>query len=1590
MAGPADLSVDPRFLPSYGDVNSSDKAGPIFGGLGAGIHGLLGLGSSALEGVANLEGADKVAALARGWADTQNRIAARIRPDLDIAPWQEGGASVLPWAGYQLGKLAPTLAGFVGATALAPEATVPAAIARGLPEILGGVGADATPAAVRAASKFVLGGGLFGGATGFGQAIQSADQKPGGATAADSAQALAESPFYAAANIITPGFLKSALGAGAGNAFARIATKGLEGSAVGAFQSGVTTALDQTFRSDLTPRDKMHNIVEATVTGAAVGGLAGGLAGGLPGTRELKRADAHDVTTDQLDQATAALDPSAQQKLLSSTVYGDTTGRASQDANALTNGSNLLDYNTIANPKQGSLRWAKPYEQGSPSPFAAVGTEELHNIAETATNYLAGLPDDHRFTERDVKVRNQLALINEELAHRNSTATIDAVEPGSAGAVEPSPTDTGAAGGTEIAPAPAKTFKDDLTDLTKGLRLPARFVADINGVKNANDLLSKVHDQIFNQQDERPTVQKLAQRLGLLDDQLNPTQLADTVGARREEQVANQAPVDEAFQQKWAALTSGKSLAKGDVVRDLPKPANEQEAQRTVYNALVADRGEVSNRLEQIAQEVGLLDKDKKPTDLMVNFSRQDIPLKESVPAAETAGFKGAEVSQFDRGARFTGDKLPKFADMREALAFMKGREWSNPETLSEPETRQVIKDYRLGDHFEAGQEVPAEQRGQRDLNAMVDEKYPPTKFPTENAQLKGLVREGDDQAAVDEAARYLSTGHGALVTPPAPERVVEPNVRPTIYGDTYIPDPTVKSASSTAGIVGRERQAAEQGQKLSARQAIVRDELHKSLKLALQNDEMKAGNYMHLRQAVDRGELDKVREALSSLGASPYMHVNGKDVTTGRDWIAAADLLDRMNETGGGARTLMAHLKNLGGPIGNMAARFEKYVPADVKVDIKTPEEMHQMFRDIMGYDIKRGVPVGQYNRNTRTITLSTKMDHPAVALHEIVHSITDAHIDNKTPIGREMVALYNRFKNSGPASDYAFTNAKEFMAEFLSRQQVRDYVKNAQPTVFQKVWNAVRKMLGMPAKDYVERFLKLAERAGAEPISRSDLNAPPIVNKLIGDRVKEVTDTAERLVDRDGARGVARKITLGWATVHDISQHWGKWFDPRRFGEAFKDMLNPVEAYEAHLGQKQSIVARMAQMMTTARDSVQHLLRVDQEAGKTLVRMMQGSEFGLDFTKPWDRQIDRVRNSPSAENLMKMHAELAKKYNDQLLRKGHAGVYQNLRDVNDVQMLSQIAVTLHSQVASDAVASSLGHFANGPMDRFLDAQNNQDFTPATARQWWTTELQHQLGELDNFFRQRGGEASQLGDSTKENRQRAAILNHIEPLQARVKAIKQTMAQIDEAPYFHLGRFGNYFVGWHVTSQEALGKVADYLEAEGFKGVISRNSEKVNTYMRLETQQQQESLRKAIEKFDRKNPGMIEPGHTVSGERTSDTVRATMADQWFNRMVEDIRANEDLNKEAKEAAINALQDLHLDLMPENSISRVMTHREGVPGYDADMLRAFEHRANVGINAIAGMVISPKITRAFTDMRALEAEAQRASPTKYRLRSVTA
>jgi hypothetical protein len=405
------------------------------------------------------------------------------------------------------------------------------------------------------------------------------------------------------------------------------------------------------------------------------------------------------------------------------------------------------------------------------------------------------------------------------------------------------------------------------------------------------------------------------------------------------------------------------------------------------------------------------------------------------------------------------------------------GHEWAHPDTLPEAQTKAEMREMGLGENFEAGQQVPAEQLGQRELNARIDERYPPTTHPEENAQLKGLVREGDDAAAINEAERYFKSGHGALITPPAPERPRDPRVIPTMFGDTIRPDPTLKNATSVKELDRQKAavgQLGSQGQKLSARKAILRDELMKSLRLAVDNNDLSTGHYIFLRQALDKNDFAKVKEALTNIGDTPSRYIMGRDgpIITGRDRVAAANLLDKIIDSDGSARTAMAHLAmSPDVHIANMARRYARFVPANVKIEVVDRAGMQQTLGrlgeelDTPETDTTHGLWVPKEG----TIYLSTTMPHSATALHEIVHSIIGDHVNKGTAIGREITSIYNRFKNLGPKNDYAFTSANEFIAEFLSRKQVRDYVRDwsrarQAGSLFGRLWEAIRKALGMP----------------------------------------------------------------------------------------------------------------------------------------------------------------------------------------------------------------------------------------------------------------------------------------------------------------------------------------------------------------------------------------------------------------------------------------------------------------------------------------------------------------------------------------------
>jgi hypothetical protein len=510
----------------------------------------------------------------------------------------------------------------------------------------------------------------------------------------------------------------------------------------------------------------------------------------------------------------------------------------------------------------------------------------------------------------------------------------------------------------------------------------------------------------------------------------------------------------------------------------------------------------------------------------------------------------------------------------------------------------------------------------------------------------------------------------------------------------------------------------------------------------------------------------------------------------------------------------------------------------------------------------------------------------------------------------------------------------------------------------------------------------VKMAQAIVEQRESRPMLKSAQAFNNVVGGAIKDSAQQVSETINADGARGVARKASLFFATVHDIVEHFGQWFN--------RGDVNGAKEYQAALGTKHAIVARMSQMLTDVRDEFERLRKSDGKSANAILQLMTMTEYGINPTLAWEDQRTEVKDNI---HLKPVHAKVHKIYNDKVLRKGGvARIYGQLRATNDVLLLSQMSVKLHQMVAGDTLTEGkIAEFADNPMDKFLEAQaREKDIDPLISRKFWANELASQLNALEAHLATMGYMALPKADKTR---------SRIDPLIAEASRIKRAITSLDQTPYFHLGRFGDYFVGWQLARNDdksidrvKLAKVAERLADKGFQGIISPNTGVGRVYMRVENLSQQAALYSELEALQREDlipkrsvgeDGKVQKA-IVSGKRSEDHIREGMADDYFDRVIQDVRES-GIDSEAMARAVETLRAIKLDLMPENSLSLVMTQREDVPGFSPDMMRAFDWRAQVGINALAGMVTAPKVARAFTDMRLQLKEAEGESRERFPL-----
>lgn len=262
--------ADPVQVAQQLGVQTGANRSALGAGLSSGTDDFQGLMYSAGAAVADAVGAKGTRDALNRRADI-NQFESRLngRPDLERVEDVAGDPSKwLPYAGYQIAKQVPNIAGTVAASAVIPEAAIPAVAARAgavLPRVLGG--------------GDVMGGAAMNYAQGVGSLYQEATD---GGDPNAGASALAGGVPYALTETLPEAMALGRIKRGSGfsgNMASRMAKSGVTQAATGATSELLQNEMEMAYNGHVNPDDAYSKRLNSGVAGALVEGALGSLGG---------------------------------------------------------------------------------------------------------------------------------------------------------------------------------------------------------------------------------------------------------------------------------------------------------------------------------------------------------------------------------------------------------------------------------------------------------------------------------------------------------------------------------------------------------------------------------------------------------------------------------------------------------------------------------------------------------------------------------------------------------------------------------------------------------------------------------------------------------------------------------------------------------------------------------------------------------------------------------------------------------------------------------------------------------------------------------------------------------------------------------------------------------------------------------------------------------------------------------------------------------------------------------------------------------------------------------------------------------------
>ena len=394
----------------------------------------------------------------------------------------------------------------------------------------------------------------------------------------------------------------------------------------------------------------------------------------------------------------------------------------------------------------------------------------------------------------------------------------------------------------------------------------------------------------------------------------------------------------------------------------------------------------------------------------------------------------------------------------------------------------------------------------------------------------------------------------------------------------------------------------------------------------------------------------------------------------------------------------------------------------------------------------------------------------------------------------------------------------------------------------------------------------------------------------------------------------------------------------------------------------------------------------------------MGTSTEFQLDPDKAWtehthlgwtkdDKGRPVMRKDKAAElaRLKPLYDTVAE-LKHKLSRGDGAGIklYNDFRLINEANNYSQMAAELHRLVAMDPELSlNVDDAETNPVDVFMRTPELE--SAQAIRDHWNAALLKQLTAASQYLTDRKG---RIAEATPA--EQSGWLEYLTPLELKIKAVHEALARSGQAPYFHLGRFGDHFVAFGVAVGEdglvrtdALEAVAEALKAEGIEDAqISTDNTKPRVMLRVENKDTRVRLARLA--LDLAAKGFVDRDSVKDGPRmqANNFGVADGVPSFVARLINSIETADrykptpEMSDKARAALeqrkadeIQAVMDAWLESQPDTAISKVLTKRYTVAGYNPDMVRNWAHRLRVGTIHLANVAAAPKLDRAYNVMR---------------------